>query len=81
MAPHHEHTNNAMSNEPTNNVSCEHCGAMGKPAVRRRVLIPRGWAGLWSGVVVREEGHELVVRVDMQPDLKRCERGHAHFLT
>ncbi|TXH54433.1 MAG: hypothetical protein E6Q97_10950 [Desulfurellales bacterium] len=24
-----------MSNEPTNNVSCEHCGAIGKPAFRR----------------------------------------------
>ena len=70
-----------MTDQTTYNVSSPQDGAVDKPAVGRRVLIPRGWAGLWSGVVVREEGHELVVRVDMQPDLKRCERRHAHFLT
>ena len=61
--------------------SNEEQGQLRQVDVGRRVLIPRGWAGVWGGEVVGIEGNELLVKVDVQPDIKRCLRRHAQFLT
>lgn len=49
MAPLHQHTNNAMSNEPTDNISMEHGGAIGKPAVSRRSFSSEAECIKWVG--------------------------------
>lgn len=56
-------------------------GQLRQADVGRRVLIPRGWAGVWAGEVVGTDGDEILVKVDVQPDIKRCQRRHAQFLT
>ena len=67
--------------EHSQDKSNEEQGQLRQVDVGRRVLIPRGWAGVWGGEVVGIEGNELLVKVDVQPDIKRCLRRHAQFLT
>lgn len=45
MAPLHQHTNNAMSNDQNDKKSTESGVAIGKPAVRRSLFRRLNWSG------------------------------------